>query len=57
VPAPPRPEPAGFTRAGQPLSARQMAVRARWNQDVRVHIQRKQQRQPAAQPAPAGAVA
>ena len=26
--------PAGFTRAGQPLSARQMAVRARWSQAV-----------------------
>ena len=47
VPAPPRPEPAGFTRAGQPLSARQMAARERWNQDVRLHIQRKQERQGA----------
>jgi hypothetical protein len=47
VPAPP--QPAGFTRAGQPLSARQMAVRERWNQEVRVHIQRKQQRQRARQ--------
>jgi len=50
VPAPP-PAPAGFTRAGQPLSALQMATRERWNQDVRVHIQRKQQRQRAGQAA------
>jgi len=57
VPVPAPPEPAGFTRSGQPLSARQMAVRARWNQDVRVHIQRKHQRQRAAQPAPASVVA
>jgi len=54
VPAPPPPEPpAGFTRAGQPLSARQMAVRARWNQEVRVHMQLKQQRQHAPHTAPA----
>src|SRR4030042_2875430 len=46
VPVPP-PEPAGFTRAGRPPSARQMAVRARWNQEVTVHIQRKQQCQRA----------
>lgn len=33
--------PAGFTRAGQPLSARQMAVRARWSQAVTLPIARK----------------
>ena len=45
--APPRPvpartpvAPAGFTRAGQPLSARQMAVRARWSQAVTQHVTR-----------------
>lgn len=45
--APPRPvpvatpvAPAGFTRAGQPLSARQMAVRARWSREVTAHVQR-----------------
>lgn len=31
--------PAGYTRAGQPLSAKQMAVRERWNQAARAHIQ------------------
>ena len=30
--------PAGFTRAGQPLSARQMAARARWNRAVTTHV-------------------
>lgn len=34
VPVPAPVAPAGFTRAGQPLSARQMAVRARWSQAV-----------------------
>ena len=29
---------AGFTRAGQPLSARQMAARARWNRAVTTHV-------------------
>jgi transposase len=45
---PPRPvavhtpvAPAGYTRAGQPLSARQMAVRARWSQAVTQHVARK----------------
>ena len=28
-------EPAGYTRSGKPLSAKQMAVRARWSQQVR----------------------
>lgn len=32
--------PAGYTRAGKPLSANQMAVRERWNQEVRDHIRR-----------------
>ncbi len=53
VPAPPPEPPAGFTRAGQPLSVRQMAVRARWNQQVTVHIQRKQQHQRERHTAPA----
>ena len=57
VAVPPPVEPAGFTRAGQPLSARQMATRARWNRDVTAHIQRKQRRQHAPPPAPAKAVA
>ena len=39
--------PAGYTRAGQPLSAKQMAVRARWNQEARDHIQRTARRAPA----------
>ena len=41
VPAPTPVAPAGFTRAGQPLSARQMAVRARWSQAVTQHVARK----------------
>ncbi len=41
VPATAPVAPAGFTRAGQPLSARQMAVRARWNQAVTQHVARK----------------
>ena len=36
--------PAGYTRAGQPLSARQMAARSRWNREVTVHIARKDAR-------------
>ena len=39
--------PAGYTRAGQPLSAKQMAVRERWNQAARDHIQRTARRAPA----------
>ena len=39
--------PAGYTRAGQPLSAKQMALRARWNQAARDHIQRTARRAPA----------
>jgi hypothetical protein len=39
-PAPSAP-PAGYTRAGKPLSAKQMAVRARWSQSVRTHMHRK----------------
>jgi hypothetical protein len=38
--------PAGFTRAGKPLSAKQMAVRARWSQAIRVHMQRAPVRHP-----------
>jgi transposase len=41
VPATASVAPAGFTRAGQPLSARQMAVRARWSQAVTQHVARK----------------
>jgi transposase len=41
VPPPTPIPPAGFTRAGRPLSARQMAVRARWNQAVTQHVARK----------------
>ncbi|MDP1633849.1 MAG: hypothetical protein Q8L69_04105, partial [Gallionellaceae bacterium] len=44
VPAPAPVAPAGFTRAGLPLSARQMAVRARWNQAVTRHVARKEAR-------------
>lgn len=33
--------PAGFTRAGQPLSARQMAARARWSHAVTTHVAHK----------------
>ena len=33
--------PAGFSRAGQPLSARQMAARARWSHAVTTHIAAK----------------
>ena len=33
--------PAGFTRAGQPLSARQMAARARWSHAVTTHVAAK----------------
>ena len=32
--------PAGYTRSGKPLSAKQMEVRARWSQSVRTHMQR-----------------
>lgn len=41
VPAPTPLAPAGFTRAGRPLSARQMAVRAHWSHAVTAHITRK----------------
>lgn len=41
VPAPAPVAPAGYTRAGQPLSTRQMAVRARWSQAVTQHVARK----------------
>ena len=34
--------PAGYTRRGLPLSAKQMAVRARWNLSVTMHVQRKE---------------
>ena len=50
VPAPVPVPPAGYTRAGQPLSARQMATRTRWNRAVTVHIARKAARTSAAQP-------
>lgn len=49
VPAPEPVLPAGYTRAGLPLSARQMATRARWNHDVTAHIARKAARTVAAQ--------
>ena len=41
VPATPPVAPADFTRAGQPLSARQMAARARWSHEVTTHVARK----------------
>ena len=41
VPAAP---PAGYTRAGRPLSAKQMAVRTRWDQAVVCHVQRRDAR-------------
>lgn len=44
VPAPAPVAPAGFTRAGQPLSARQMAVRARWSRAVTQHVAQKEAR-------------
>ena len=47
VRSPSRTPPAGSTRAGKPLSATQMAVRERWNQAARDHIQRKARRAPA----------
>lgn len=34
--------PAGYTRSGKPLSAKQMEARARWSQSVSTHIQRKE---------------
>lgn len=34
--------PAGYTRSGKPLSARQMEARARWSQSVTTHVQRKE---------------
>lgn len=44
--APTATPPAGYTRAGQPLSAKQMAVRERWSQAVRVHMHNKATRHP-----------
>jgi hypothetical protein len=38
--------PVGFTRAGQPMSAKQMAVRARWNNAARAHVPRTTTEQP-----------
>ena len=35
---PPAAPPAGYTRAGQPISPKQMAVRARWNNIARAHV-------------------
>src|SRR5258707_7727046 len=40
-PRPPSAPPAAFTVAGQPLSAKQMAARARWSHAVIIHMQRK----------------
>ena len=40
VRTPPTAPPAGYTRAGQPISAKQMAVRARWNNIARAHVPR-----------------
>lgn len=40
-PTPPPKPVAGHTRAGQPLSPRQMAVRARWSQAITAHVKRK----------------
>jgi len=37
----PAPEPAGYTRSGKPLSARQMAVRERWSNQVGAVIARR----------------
>ena len=37
---PPVAPPAGYTRAGQPLSAKQIAVRARWSNAARAHVPR-----------------
>ncbi len=37
----PAPAPAGYTSTGKPLSAKQMAVRARWNQQAAVEISRR----------------
>ena len=34
--------PAGYTRSGKPLSAKQMEVRARWSESVSTHMQRKE---------------
>jgi hypothetical protein len=47
APAPP----AGFTRAGKPLSAKQMAARARWSQQVQQHVARRAARR---RPQPVG---
>ena len=47
APAPP----AGFTRAGKPLSAKQMAARARWSQQVQQHVERRAARR---RPQPVG---
>ena len=41
-PTPPGAPPAGYTRSGKPLSAKQMEVRARWSQSVHTHLQRKE---------------
>jgi transposase len=37
----PAPAPAGYTSTGKPLSAKQMAVRARWNQQTAAEINRR----------------
>lgn len=41
LPTPAPPPAAGYTRAGKPLSARQMAARARWTRAIAGHIVRK----------------
>ena len=40
-PAPVPVPPAGYTSSGQPLSARQVAARARWSDTIAIHIARK----------------
>lgn len=47
VPPAPSAPPAGFTRAGLPLSAKQMAARARWDRAVTTHMQRQDARRAA----------
>ena len=47
VPSAPSAPPASFTRAGLPLRAKQMAVRARWDHAVTTHMQRQEARRAA----------
>lgn len=39
--------PAGYTHSGKPLSAKQLAVRARWNESVTRHVQRNAAKRPS----------